>query len=191
MNKRSHISATTRMIQHTALNKYAFWMKLGAIAPDLLLYTYFTGHTYTATEHWFQQSLQHLLQKGRLNRRSCFLLGYLLHYLEDYFTFPHSSAYTGTLTQHIQYEKRLERDLQNYLTEQVPASYEIGPISFQQLQTHYLQQRPDPQTDITYMLLAGSQLCAQMLHSFLENDLQLQPDWEIPTCISSQQICRS
>lgn len=36
MNKKSHLIITTQLIRHTALEKHSFWVKLGAIMPDLL-----------------------------------------------------------------------------------------------------------------------------------------------------------
>ena len=42
-------------------------------------------------------------------------LGQLIHYLADYFTFPHNKIYEGSLKDHCVYEKQLKLTLKEYL----------------------------------------------------------------------------
>lgn len=39
----------------------------------------------------------------------------MIHYLADYFTFPHNSNYMGTLKDHCIYEKHLKNSLKDYI----------------------------------------------------------------------------
>ena len=38
-----------------------------------------------------------------------------MHYIADYFTFPHNTIYPGSLKDHCSYEEKLKRDLRSYL----------------------------------------------------------------------------
>lgn len=178
MNKKSHLMITTQLIRHTALEKHSFWLKLGAIMPDLLLFTYFTGHTFHATQDWFDKKISRLKRHGKMTRYSCFMLGYLLHYLEDYFTYPHSASYCGSLTEHIHYEQQLEthiyNNLQNLYGETAGTFCLMGQSAITLWQQDYQQESPTLQTDLQYIMQAGQQLCAQMTLLFLHNELPQQ-----------------
>ncbi|MGN0621232.1 MAG: zinc dependent phospholipase C family protein [Porcipelethomonas sp.] len=87
-----------------AANKKAF--AAGCIEPDVNLLTYLKGHTYEATIDYVRYTVRRLF--GRMNTpRDFFLMGRAFHYIGDYFTFPHSSNFSGTLREHIDYERRL------------------------------------------------------------------------------------
>lgn len=103
MNKISHIKITKRLSTNlSAAGK--FWLLLGSITPDLLVHTYYVGHTWDATIEKTCKKLYNLEQWGAMNWRSYLKLGYALHYIEDYFTYPHNNIYDGTLAQHCVYE---------------------------------------------------------------------------------------
>ncbi len=179
MNKKSHLIITTQLIRHTALEKHSFWVKLGAIMPDLLFFTYFTGHTFHSTHVWFDKKISRLKRHGKITRCSCFMLGYLLHYLEDYFTYPHSVTYCGSLTEHMRYEQLLEAHIRENLQNLYGKTTDICCLTGQSAITlwqHDYQQEPHTlQTDLQYMMQAGQQLCAQMILLFLRNETQQQP----------------
>ena len=42
-------------------------------------------------------------------------LGEVIHYIADYFTFPHNPHYTGNLKDHCVYEKHLKYSLREYI----------------------------------------------------------------------------
>lgn len=103
MNKISHINVTSRLA--TNLTKVGkFWLLLGSIGPDLLVHTYYVGHRWNETFEKTCKKLYNLEQWGNLNWLSCLKLGYALHYIEDYFTYPHNDVFEGTLPEHYKYE---------------------------------------------------------------------------------------
>lgn len=103
MNKIGHLKVTEWIAEIVGI-EYKFWLKLGSILPDILVPTYLTGHTRTAS---FGLRITKLQQRGKKNRYSYLKLGYLIHYIEDYFTFPHNNWFTGNLVEHVQFETEL------------------------------------------------------------------------------------
>ena len=57
--------------------------------------------------------LHRLERHGRMNCLSFLSLGYALHYIEDYFTFPHNSWYPEPMSEHVLYEIKF----MNYIRE--------------------------------------------------------------------------
>ncbi len=45
----------------------------------------------------------------------CRHLGVITHYIADYFTFPHTKLFTGTMREHCSYEKELKFALKSYV----------------------------------------------------------------------------
>lgn len=114
----------------SAAGKNAF--TVGCIEPDINLLTYTKGHTYKATADDVKYTIRRLF--GRLRTpRDYFLLGRAVHYMGDYFTFPHSPGFLGNLKEHIEYERKLHRHISDRLDLKiVPQSLpnSCGCISF-------------------------------------------------------------
>lgn len=100
----------------TPLERRAFLF--GCIEPDINLVTYLNGITYTQTikGHNYPNMLpqlrslsKKLLASETIGPLFCYRLGKLIHYLTDAFTFPHNTAFTGTMRDHVQYEEELEK----------------------------------------------------------------------------------
>lgn len=92
------------------LKKSAF--EYGCISPDVNPLTYVKGHTYAGTASYVKNVLTRL--HGNLKSSvDYFDLGRAVHFIGDYFTFPHTSEFHGTLSEHISYEKRLHRYIIN------------------------------------------------------------------------------
>ena len=99
---------------------------LGSVAPDYNLVTYlrgivvkprFHGHNDEKTRPFVYRSLRALGEKEALTPRDFFRLGVTLHYLADSFTFPHTKAFTGTIWQHLEYEKQIDALFRGCLTD--------------------------------------------------------------------------
>jgi len=110
MNKPGHIYVTGCCINET-YRPYKRWLLFGSILPDLLFHTYLVGHTWETSLAKTVRGLQRLAKWGEMNGLSCLILGYYLHYVEDYFTHPHNKNFRGGFRAHIEYEKRFTRYL--------------------------------------------------------------------------------
>lgn len=111
MKKKSHfqiascISAGGRLIPHSLL------FKLGSVMPDLFLFSYIKGHGYKKTSNKTAAILEKLMHADKWGRITCFRMGYRVHYLADYFTFPHDPSYHEGLMHHNKYEAAMRDPL--------------------------------------------------------------------------------
>jgi len=87
--------------------------------PDCRLSFVTTPHTINQTYSLVQQKIQELMNEynndAGITRRNCIKLGEVLHYIADFFTFPHNDMYTGTIKDHCMYEKELKHELRRYV----------------------------------------------------------------------------
>ena len=122
MRKKSHISLAKYIVdsleeQDLEKHKKAFY--LGSILPDCKPSFFTVKHEMEGTFPKFQQDLKRLLelqQTAQINMRAFYRgLGEMIHYLADYFTFPHNYNYMGTLKDHCIYEKHLKNSLKDYI----------------------------------------------------------------------------
>lgn len=68
---------------------------LGSILPDILVHTYIKKHTWKSSFDNTVNRIQKLEEKGKNSRYSFLKLGYVLHYVEDFFTYAHNSIFEG------------------------------------------------------------------------------------------------
>ena len=62
------------------------------------------------------KKLVELRQSSKINMRVFYRnLGEMIHYIADYFTFPHNATFTGNLKDHCIYEKHLKDSLKDYI----------------------------------------------------------------------------
>ena len=118
MRKKSHISLAKYIVdsleeQDLVKHKKAFY--LGSILPDCKPSFLTVKHEMEGTFPKLQQDLKRLLELQRtsqINMRVFYRnLGEVIHYIADYFTFPHNPHYTGNLKDHCVYEKHLKYSL--------------------------------------------------------------------------------
>ncbi|MCI8494905.1 MAG: zinc dependent phospholipase C family protein [Lachnospiraceae bacterium] len=122
MRKKSHISLAKYIVdsleeQDLVKHKKAFY--LGSILPDCKPSFLTVKHEMEGTFPKLQQDLKRLLELQRtsqINMRVFYRnLGEVIHYIADYFTFPHNPHYTGNLKDHCVYEKHLKYSLREYI----------------------------------------------------------------------------
>lgn len=122
MRKKSHISLAGYIVdnlqqQDLVKHKKAFY--LGSILPDC-------KPTFLTTKHEFGTTFQKLkddmtkltiANDTNMNNKRAYWrnLGQVIHYIADYFTFPHNITYVGTLKDHCVYEKHLKFQLKEYI----------------------------------------------------------------------------
>ncbi len=122
MRKKSHISLAKYIVnsleeQGLVKHKKAFY--LGSILPDCKPSFFTEKHEMEGTFPKLQEDLKELVerqQKDDINLRVFYRnLGEVIHYIADYFTFPHNPHYTGSLRAHCIYEKHLKKGLKEYI----------------------------------------------------------------------------
>ena len=111
METKDHLSLAKLIISNNRYfdksnKKIAF--ETGCVSPDINLTTYIKGHTYSGTIDYVKKTISKLSAKLR-STSDYFELGRTVHFIGDYFTFPHSPKFTGTLKDHVDYESILHR----------------------------------------------------------------------------------
>lgn len=94
-----------------------------------------TPHTFDITYDKIENQLDDFVSdydtlKG-MNMRRCAKLGVIIHYIADYFTYPHNSTYEGNVKDHCIYERDLKHGLKEYLSteEAMERKDKIVPLS--------------------------------------------------------------
>lgn len=120
MRKKSHISLAKYIVnnleeQELMKHKKAFY--LGSILPDCKPSFLTTKHEIDSTFTKVKEDIMKLTDGNNLPNIRVFSrnLGQVLHYIADYFTFPHNIHYPGTIKDHCVYEEKLKKSLKNYI----------------------------------------------------------------------------
>lgn len=122
MRKKSHISLAKYIVnsleeQDMLKHKKAFY--LGSILPDCKPSFLTERHEIEGTFPKIQEEMKVLVERRndfRINTRVFYRhLGEIIHYIADYFTFPHNAHYPGSLKDHCVYEEQLKRSLRLYI----------------------------------------------------------------------------
>lgn len=134
----------------------------GCISPDINFLTYIKGHTYNGTISYVKRTVSKLQNKLK-TVSDYYELGRIIHFIADYFTFPHSPDFKGTLKQHVEYESKLHKYIEN-----------INGID-------YIDDIDDKK---------GISICSNMIDSAHEKYLgmkhSLQTDWRFISSICSE-----
>lgn len=175
MQKEGHLYTANHI--NSFYPKHNLWFSFGSIVPDLLYYTYFRGHTYEAAKELTFKRIRRLEKKGRLNRRSSFMLGFTMHYIEDFFTYPHNSNFTGNMIEHITYEK----NQLSYLKRNRDFFGTYGNISFRSaneviawltnIHDEYLELEPGIPNDLKYIFMSSESIMKYFTRLFIQREL--------------------
>ena len=121
VRKKSHILLARyladQMPANESLQSHRKAFCLGNILPDIQPSFVTKRHEYFGTFDEVQGKIRRLVQSGAgyndrvFWRRS----GEVMHYIADYFTFPHNRTYPGNLKDHCSYEEVLKLRLREYL----------------------------------------------------------------------------
>ncbi len=155
-------------------SRTGFALKLGSILPDLCFYTHIQSHKYKGSFSVLEKKLNRMANRQRLGFVNFIRLGIQLHYLADYFTYPHNDVFEGTMSDHRRYEALLCRGLKHIFhssemcyTAQVP-----NPDSAEELmnlvrKTHdnYSQECHMLEVDCEYIV----NICAVFFRAVYEN----------------------
>lgn len=122
MRKKSHISLAKYIVEDMHVpeleaHRNAFY--LGSILPDCKPSFITRRHEFGETFDLVTEQIRRLSNKDgqeQANPRAFMRhLGEVIHYVADYFTFPHNSTYDGNFKDHCYYEKELKFQLREYV----------------------------------------------------------------------------
>lgn len=122
MRKKSHISLAGYIVsnmdrQDLIKHRKAFY--LGSILPDCKPSFLTTKHEYGQTFEKLKEDMKRLtiVTDININNKRAYWrnVGQVIHYVADYFTFPHNKNYEGNLKDHCLYEKDLKFKLREYI----------------------------------------------------------------------------
>jgi hypothetical protein len=123
LRKKSHILLARyladQMVAADELQSHRKAFCLGSILPDMKPSFLTTKHEFNGTFAQVGERMRDLTVDCDLYERNERVywrrLGEVIHYVADYFTFPHNETYGGTLLEHGQYEKELKNGLKTYI----------------------------------------------------------------------------
>ena len=182
MKSKDHKVLSKYLIEKTEYSisyrcRYAFIY--GTLEPDLNPFTYLRGslnqqmlrgHNYDNVQNTIKKLINKLKNEKEWGVRKCFLLGKLIHYIADIFTYPHNRIFTGTLKEHCQYESEfhlyfnamLERDVVMGIPD-----YDRG--LFQQIEEYhqqYLKAQRDFSSDSIYIVAITSMVFSYFMEVY-------------------------
>lgn len=178
MNKRGHLMITEAAAGSSVTGVNRFALMLGCILPDLLVHTYLKGHTWKGSRDSMEDMLSQLEKQGSMNFISFLRLGYVMHYIEDYFTFPHNENFHKGFFSHVAYERKLSRFIRkdrNALAEVQPGcplSAELLSQYINQKHEYYLKQEPCETNDIGCMMPAASRIIQSCVMIFANHEAE-------------------
>ncbi|NLK99808.1 MAG: zinc dependent phospholipase C family protein [Clostridiales bacterium] len=122
MRKKSHISLAKFLLHNSKehqLYEHKKSFYFGSILPDIKPSFLTKRHTFEDTFDILINEIKRItldydFNKG-INKYYARRLGIITHYLADYCTFPHNSCYTGSMADHVYYEKELKYQLLEYI----------------------------------------------------------------------------
>lgn len=149
---------------------------LGSVLPDIRPSFVTKRHEFFGTFDEIQDKIKELVN---LNPEECNARAYwrhfgeVMHYMADYFTFPHNKTYTGTLVEHNHYEKVLKNNLKSCIKSGEACDRLEEAIKFKSLkqltdyilESHerYLRKLRNVEEDIRYIL----NVCFQVIQGII------------------------
>lgn len=119
MRKKSHISLARHIVADVdslsiLKHKKAFYV--GSILPDCKPSFITTKHEIEGTFPRLTKELDNIVS-NRYKMQSNYYrhLGEIMHYIADYFTFPHNKVFLGNMREHCAYEAKLKFTLNDYM----------------------------------------------------------------------------
>ena len=190
MKKKAHILLTGRIAcRLVSINDAPLlW---GSIMPDLLVFTYLRPHTWENTRRKIFRMMRHLSKTGCTGNISALRLGYIIHYIEDYFTYPHNINFEGSIEDHVRFENEEAGWLTGQLIEKnakpggsVPAEMAFTDINdviagLEKMHAEYMESTPGFENDFAYAAKAVSMVCTYYEYAFAANEKRF---FEFPLC---------
>lgn len=122
MRKKSHISLAGYLVRELGMEELANHKKafyLGSVLPDMNPKMVKEPHEFATSYEKLQESICQVVEAGAdgdyKERVVWRKLGEIIHYLADYFTFPHNISYDGNLKDHCLYERDMKYWMRDYV----------------------------------------------------------------------------
>ena len=179
MKKRSHLFVNREIIEQVPENKRK-WLLLGSILPDILVHTYIKKHTWKSSFDNTVNRIQKLEEKGKNSRYSFLKLGYVLHYVEDFFTYAHNSIFEGGFSEHVAYESGFQKFLFGHGHVEQEETSRIGEMvhsveeAVEYLKKNhalYMTEAGDNETDARYIRNASKTIGTFLVRAFAMNSV--------------------
>lgn len=181
MRKKSHISLAKFLVSQMGADKLQQHRKafyLGSILPDCKLSFLTERHEFYGTFDKVSDNIRSLLKMDYTDAQDGMAfwrhLGEIIHYIADYFTFPHNRTYAGTIRQHCAYEKEMRDYLREYIDSGRAALQMVGEKVFENVEAlleyirkkheEYTRGRHTIETDVRYIV----QLCQQVVRAVVQ-----------------------
>lgn len=182
MRKKSHISLAMHIVREsdyacTQKHRKAFYV--GSVLPDCKPTFLTRRHEIDGTFFIVEKNIKKLTTTridAKLPSTMYYTrLGEVLHYIADYFTFPHNKEFDGTMKAHCIYEGKLKHELKAYV-EDMDSSLDNGdrPSSrdYQGNDALLAYDIDSVETLLEYIRLEHSRYIAREHHS-VEDDVRL------------------
>ena len=124
-------------------------------------------------EHKISKFIANYNKEQGMNMRRCARLGVIVHYIADYFTFPHNNHYPGNVKDHCYYERDLKYGMKAFLKteealkikEQVVAYDSVEELTsyIRSIHNSYMKLAHTVEEDIRYIVHA----CTTVVKSIL------------------------
>lgn len=187
MRKKSHISLAGCLVRGLELEELRQHRKafcLGSILPDLNPRMLTVPHEYDGTygplKDMVRQTLCDAAARGWESERVFWRrAGVIMHYLADYFTYPHNTSFAGNLRDHCAYENRMKHCMRvlvrmpkgreifregRQIAEGIGSCAELFAYISRSHRAYLRERRHTPESDCERILL----LCAAALSALLE-----------------------
>ena len=122
MRKKSHMSLANHMLEdmnEENLMAHTRAFQFGCVLPDLVPTFITKKHRVDTTFDILEKKMRKVVEdydgRDRLSMMRCKDMGVITHYIADYFTLPHNKIFTGTMREHIRYEKVLKYTMRDYV----------------------------------------------------------------------------
>ena len=170
MDKLGHL-VVTKSLTGDMHRTYKVDLLLVSILLDLFVYSYLEGHKWEATFDKLINHMEVLEEMGRGGYFSYLKLGWVLHYVEVYFTYQHYTIFEGTIPEHYAYEKKITRWVRDGALVQIsmPICKKLDSSSqfehrIQELHVNYLSREMCSENDTAYM----RQIVSEILRCYEE-----------------------
>lgn len=191
MRKKSHITLAKYIADNTPVDELQAHRKafiLGSILPDCKPSFVTTKHEFGGTFEMVQARIRMLTVDCDLEDRNARVywrrLGEVIHYIADYFTFPHNETFEGSLKDHCDYEQELKLRLREHIRSgqaQIYAAHALKVDSISELinyikerHAEYLTKKRCVADDISYIISVCYQVVCGMVQLLIRRESVLE-----------------
>lgn len=189
LRKKSHISLAKYILndmQFPIMQAHRKAFYIGNVLPDCKPSFITQRHEFFETFDMIKREISNLSEadvldsmKGRIYVRH---LGEVIHYIADYFTFPHNIHYEGNIKDHCIYEKYLKFRIREYVKSKEVYSGRINTDEFtnaeaifeyvQKAHEEYLSKKRNVDEDCYFIVLVCSHVVQAILHLAQQREIR-------------------